>query len=230
MYGPQPYGAPVEPARPKRSGFVGLARIGFIVAGAGEAELDCSGAGCPSAESVDYDEQSGLVLGADFMGHVLPSLRLGGGLLFVPNTEIDVDGGDEADLGSDLSLQFIVEGIVDVGSTTALAVRGQAGALILFPGGDLEDGIDESKDECEQLKASGGSCEVDEGAYVGWTVGGGAGVIIDVGGVGLRMDLLLQWYGVDVAAVEVDDPLFGHVEQSTYLVGTRVLLTAGLEF
>jgi hypothetical protein len=201
-----------------------------VIAGGGEAQFECDGSGClvDSADN-DYDDKSGFVLGMDFMGHVSPSLRLGGGFLFVPATEIEPDDSDEFELGSDLSLLFIVEGVFDIGPTTALAVRGMGGALVLFPGDDLEDSIDEAKDGCEQIEAAGGSCDVTEGPFVGWTVGGGVGAIVDVGAVGLRADLLLQFYGLVVNEVDVSD-ISGDVESKTSLVGNRFLLTVGLEF
>jgi hypothetical protein len=60
-------------------------------------------------------------------------------------------------------------------------------------------------------------------------VGGGVGAIVDVGAVGLRADLLLQFYGLVVNEVDVSD-ISGDVESKTSLVGNRFLLTVGLEF
>jgi hypothetical protein len=234
---PPPPGAPAPaaPAAPReRSGFVGLARIGFVLTGGGEGEQECDGpdAICAAVgeDRQDYDDESGLVLGADFMGYLTPNLRLGAGLLYVVDSSIQIDGSDqELDLGSDLSLQIVVEGLLDVGPQTALALRGQGGMLLLFPDDDLEDIISLLEQDCETVQGAGGSCDVKDGPFVGWTVGAGFGVVHDIDRVALRADLMLQFYGLSTTGQEAnfagDD-----IETTIGFSGHRVLVAGGLEF
>ena len=214
-------------AQDAREGFVGVARLGFVFEGGGEAETECDGdcAGFASTED-DFDEESGFVLGMDFMGHVSQNLRLGGGLLFVPSNEVEFDDGGDYESGSDLSAQFIVEGVFDVSPTVALAVRGQGGALLLFPGEDLDDGLDDLDAFCDSVAAE---CDINEGPYLGFTFGAGGGAIFDVGPVGLRADLILQWYTLNLGQTEIDSAA-GDAEIHTNLTGTRWILAGGVEF
>jgi hypothetical protein len=208
---------------------VGVGRIGFIVGGGGDLEGKCSGSGCgTTGSSANYDDKSSLVLGADLMGHLGPQLRLGGGLLFAPNTSFEGDHGGDLDAGSDLSLQVIVEGVFDVSPTVALTLRGQGGGLFLFPGGDLSDAIDSDKSLCDSVPANQ-TCEVKDGPYVGWTAGGGFGALFAAGTVAIRADLTLQWYGIDTVGVKTS-VLGGDVDTTSNFSGNRVILGGGVEF
>jgi hypothetical protein len=199
----------------------------MLIGGSGEVDSECRGSGCIDFDDADYDEDSGFGFGADFMGHVTPQLRLGGGFLFVPSTRIDLDRGPDYDLGSDLALQVVVEGVFDVGPKLALAVRGQGGLIGLFVGGDLEDQIDEDSELCRDASFD---CKVAEGPFFGWTLGGGAGVILDLGRVALRADLMLSWYRVKVYGASLTLPTGSEAELTQFAGGNRVLLMAGLEF
>ncbi|MCB9581660.1 MAG: hypothetical protein H6717_31810 [Polyangiaceae bacterium] len=229
-YGPPPqgYGAPPppQPPPPPRSGMVGVAHMGLAIGGSGDTDPSCDGAGCGgSASGNGYDDESDLVLGLDVLGHLSPELRVGGGFLFFPNSAADFDG-ENVDLGSDLSLLLVVEGVFDVGPKVALTVRGQGGAFFLFPGGDLGDAIDRQKEVCD---AVGNDCEVKDGPYVGWTAGGGFGVLVAAGKIGIRGDITLQWYGVETFGVNGSTPV-GSIDSSLGFAGDRVLLTGGVEF
>lgn len=143
-------------------------------------------------------------------------------MLFFPSSSIEVDGSSsDFDLGSDLSAQLIVEGLFEVGPRTAIALRGQGGLITLFPGGDLEDEIDDEKRACDQ---SGTSCDVEEGPFLGWTAGGGVGVVTGTGNVALRADLLLSWYGLKVFESSIQDNTL-----TTNATGNRILLMGGVE-
>lgn len=126
---------------------------------------------CIRGDSRDYDDKSGLVLGADFLGHVAPQVRLGGGVLFAPATSVEDEDGGEGDLGADLSLLGIVEGVFDVGPTTALAIRGFGGVALLLAGDDLEDENADVKEVCRETDV----CEFDEGSNAAFTFGVVAG-------------------------------------------------------
>jgi hypothetical protein len=186
--------------------------------------------GALGQDSFDYDEESTIVLGADLLGHVTPWLRLGGGLLYSPSTSIDVEGFSEnLDMGTDLSLLLVVEGLLDVGPKTAIALRGQGGLFMLFPDDDLDDIIASLEADCETVQGAGGSCDVKDGPFVGWTAGAGAGVIHDLDRVALRADFILQLIGVSTTGQEAsfagDD-----IETTVSLGGTRFILAGGLEF
>jgi hypothetical protein len=118
--------------------------------------------------------------------------------------------------------------VFDVGPQFALAVRGFGGGLVLFPGEDLEDAIDQDKEQCE---LSAGSCDVAEGPFVGWAAGVGFGGIADVGSVGLRADLLLQFHGIELYKLEASDgPGGGDIEITNHMTGSRFILAGGVEF
>jgi hypothetical protein len=233
-WGAPPPPPPLAEQPVERSGLVAIARMGFIFTGSGEGEQECDGpgsiCGVIGGVSEDYDDKSGFLVGVDLLGHVTPQVRLGGGLMYVFATSLEFDGeSDEIDLGSDLSTQVIVEGLVDVGPRTAIALRGQGGLIMLFPDDELSDLIDELEADCDQIDAAGGSCEVKDGPYVGWTVGAGVGVVHDLGGAALRADLILQFYGLPTAGQDVtfqgDD-----VETTLSFAGNRFILAAGVEF
>lgn len=199
---------------------------GFIFAGGGELENECSGSACTYTRVADdYDEESEFALGADLLGHVSPQFRLGGGLLFLPSVKVKVDGASrDAKFGSELSAVIIGEGVFDVAPTTALTLRGMGGPLFLFPGKDLEDAIDGVKARCP-------SCDVSDGPFVGYTFGVGGGGLFSVGNVGLRAGLLFQYYGVRTLRVEGDTGTgTGTAEETLSSAGTRFMLTAGVEF
>ena len=132
------------------------------------------------------------------------------------------------DAGSDLALQAIVEGVFDISPTVALTLRGQGGLLILFPGGDLSDAIDDEKSLCDSVPVTQ-KCEVKDGPYVGWTAGGGFGVLFPAGTVAMRVDLTLEWYGIDTLGLKTSAP-GGDVDTTANFSGNRVILGGGVEF
>jgi hypothetical protein len=211
-----------------------LPRFGFVLGGGGDAEQECEGStpicNTLNATADDYDDESDPLIGFDLLGHLSHNLRLGAGLTWVTGTSVDIDGvGSQQDLGSDLSLQAIVEGLIDVGPQTAIAVRAQGGAILLIVGGDLENEIEGLEQDCESIETAGGSCEVKDGPFLGWTVGGAAGVVHSLGDVALRADFMLQFYALRTAGQDVS--IGGEDVETTFvLTGNRFVLTAGLEF
>jgi hypothetical protein len=217
-----------------RSGVVFIPRLALLVAGGGELESECEGSGTivcdgqPST-SIDYDDESRIAFGADILGNLSGNFRLGGGLWFVPSTEIESEGGGDADWGSDLTLSFIGEGVFDLTPSVALAGRFFAGAMVLFPGDNLDDAADIAETFCNTLGVAGADCEVNDGPFLGPTLGAGIGVIGSLGKVALRGDFLLQWYTLGLVGFEATAP-GGEVEVTTRATGTRFWLSGGVEF
>ncbi len=105
--------------------------------------------------------------------------------------------------------------------------RGQGGLLTLFPGGDLEDAIDQLKDVCSG--ATTGSCKVNDGPYHGLTIGGGPGVRFALERVALRLDLVFQWYSVGKLMRTEGTGTGGSLDISYGWTGTRFFFAGGLE-
>ncbi len=209
---------------------MGVLRFGFRMAGSGELEPECNGSGCTTfdSETADFDDTSSIGLGADLLFHLSPEFRLGAGLWYVPTSAVEVDGDrQETELGSDLSVMLVAEGVFDVGPTTAITLRGQGGLLTLFPGGDLEDAIDQLKDVCSG--ATTGSCKVNDGPYHGLTIGGGPGVRFALERVALRLDLVFQWYSVGKLMRTEGTGTGGSLDISYGWTGTRFFFAGGLE-
>jgi len=207
-----------------------VVRFALPVGGGGELDPECSGT-CDGfdVDKADFDEASSMALGGELLFHLAPEFRLGAGLLYVSGTAVEVDRESrETDLGSDLSVMAVAEGVFDVGPTTALTVRGQAGLLTLFPGGDLEDGIDDMKRICDNATLD--ECDVDDGPYAGFTFGGGPGVRIALDKIALRVDLLFQWYSVKHLMRIQGRDAGGELDVSIGWSGHRYFLSGGLEF
>lgn len=218
------------PTKPRpRSGFVGIARVGLPLGGSGTLKPQCEGqCGAFSLGKQDYDEASSLFAGAELLWHASPAVRLGAGLLATPTSQIEADGSSREDeLGTDLSAQAVLEGVFDLGPKTWLALRGQAGLMTLFPGGDLSDSIDELETTCNQ----GGTrvCTVDDGPYLGFTFGGGPGLVFPLQKVNLRVDLWIQWYSLNDLLRTKSNSGSTNFDVGYDSSGTRTILSGGLE-
>jgi hypothetical protein len=214
----------------KREGFVFVPRFGVRLYGGGEIGGECEGdcAGFET-EQFDYDDSSTFGFGLDVLFAVIPELRLGVGAFWVPDTEIEIDGASqEAELGSDLTVPFIVEGVFDAAPRMSIALRAFVGLWILFPDGDLDDAIESQQRECDFAPPLA-SCEIDDGPYVGPTFGLGPGLVFPLRDVSLRVDLYYQWYSAKILQTKLG--FEGQsVETNNDLTGSRVLLTGGVEF
>lgn len=203
-------------------------RIGIGVGGSVEREEteSCSAGyqGCDEPKKDDYDDASTLMLGADALYGVSPSFRLGLGAQYVPSRT--VDGGD-LEVGSDLSAVAVAELVIEASPSVALALRGQAGGVLLFPGGDLQKDIDAEMESCNQMQ--GGRCEVGEGPFPGFTYGFGAGMIAPLGNMTVRVDALYSAYSIDRLREMEDWGGAGKKEEREKLSGHKIWLTAGLE-
>src|SRR5258706_13755622 len=68
-----------------------VVRVGFVSAGSGTYKVQCDGAACGgiSPSEVDYNEKSGFILGADLLFRVIPKLRLGFGVNYIPTPKVE---------------------------------------------------------------------------------------------------------------------------------------------
>jgi hypothetical protein len=214
-------------------GFVFLPRLGFILTGSGEGEVDCSGTACGGASGADndVDERSVFGLGGDVLYQMSPNLRLGLGLLLVPSTKFETEAENTESYGIDLSTSFVVEGIFPVSPTFALTVRGQVGPTLLFAGGDQSDAIAQLERQCSTAKANGATkCEVFDGPYLGYSFGLGGGVVFAASNrVRLRADLLYQRLSLPLLGYDVEQPM-GTTDARAHLSSGRLWLLPGVEF
>jgi hypothetical protein len=217
------FGAPTVAAQEKAPPSVYIVpKVGLRVGGTFTRDVQCSGTsqcGSLNTSSIDLDDKSEPGLGADVLFPVAPKLRVGGGLFYVTETKAEYQGRS-GKLGSDLSLHGVVEGVFPVSPVVSFTVRAQLGLLMLFPGGDLKDEIDSNKRLC------GSSCSVDDGPYKAFTYGVGGGVLVDVGGFGLRGDVLYQAF----TSMTVEKVSGGGAEASYDVSGHRVWLLVGGDF
>jgi len=214
-------------------------QIGILLTGSGDYNYDDSYSGSttltPSPKSTSGDDKSGVALGVELLGAVSPTVRLGGGILWVPSMKASIEG-TELKAGNQLMLAGIVEPVFPVSPTVGLAIRGQVGIGLLFAGGDLQNAIDDEKSSCaKDLAAGDPKCDVNEGPSFGWNLGGGGGVIAAAGGrVRLRADLLVQYMSQGLWGYQhthkgiVGSPEYTHTVDYS-VSSTRFWLFAGVE-
>ena len=201
-------------------------RFGLLLGGSGEGSSECDGSGCRDDWDPDPDpseDESGLGVGVTLLGPVTDSIHLGGDLFFVPGVEHDPDDEDDEikKWGSDLSVLGVGEFRVLRSQSVDLFARAGVGFIVLFPDDDLEREIVAGKDYCEE---KGLYCSVDEGPFIGLTLGGGAGVSVGFEGFRLRVELMLQWLDQPVFEAKIAD---GRITLD--YAGTRDWLVTGIE-
>lgn len=210
-------------------------RVGFPIGGSGEMEYECDESGtnvgaCPdSFPNIDYEDETGLMLGADLLFRVGSGLRLGAGTLIAldPKYKLEALGNSQTlESGFEASLFGVIEGVFPVGDTVGLTLRGQLGVTALFAGEDHEDALDDFKSECQASSAD--TCDLNEGPFFGPHVGLGFGVLIDVGSVAFRAELLGQAVRYPLWDSKVSSA-GTTLEIKQDIVGTRSLLMLGLE-
>lgn len=133
-------------------------KLGLLASGSGEGSADCSGSGtlgeyCGKLEDEDMEDQSGWQIGGDMLFELSRSAYLGVTLLYSTRTEFEEDDGDDMELGTDLVIGPVFEYRIPVNPMLDVALRGHGGLTVLFPGADLEDSIDDAKQECREMKA-----------------------------------------------------------------------------
>ncbi|MSP74220.1 MAG: hypothetical protein EXR76_18970 [Myxococcales bacterium] len=205
-------------------------KFGLLLGGSGEVSGRCDGSACPddmdddpSDADRDADDESGLGVGVTLLVPVSDSIHLGGDLFFVPGVEHDPDDEDDEikKWGSDLSVLGVGELRVLRSQSVDVFARAGVGFIVLFPDDDLERLIVAGKDYCEE---KGFYCSVDDGPFIGLTLGGGAGVSIGFEGFRLRAELMLQWLDHSVLELKVPD-----ARSTADYAGTRGWLLTGIE-
>jgi len=223
-----------EPEKPiVREGFVLLPFLGIALAGSGtlKAELDCQAGTCRSSSSErDYSQNPNVMLGFDTLYHVLPNLRVGLGLQWMPTSGADVKNGDSSThFGDEVAPTAVVEGVF--GGKSALALRGFVGPNLLFPQEEMQDLIDTMDAACRSVASAGGSCDVASGPYVGLTLGAAAAFLGQfTEKVTGRAELSFQYVGSSGPSLEVSDEIGTRYTDSLSWSGTRFSLRLGLEF
>ena len=223
-----------EPEKPiVREGFVLLPFVGVALAGSGtlKSELDCQAGTCTSSSNErDYSQNPNLMIGFDTLYHVLPNLRVGLGLQWMPTSDVDVKDGDSSThFGDEVAPTAVVEGVF--GGKSAGALRGFIGANLLFPDDELQDLIDTMDAACRSVASAGGSCDVASGPYAGLTLGAAAAFLGQfTETVTGRAELSFQYVGFSGPSLEVSDETGTRYEDSLSWSGTRFSLRLGLEF
>lgn len=208
----------------RRTGSVWVFRGGTF-AGAGRAAQRCDGDGCPGAlEASEYRESSSYALSADWLFNSSRNFRIGAGIGLIPELSVE-ESGERYQLGSVASTDLVLEGVVDLSGKTALTLRGRVGMSLLVPSGDLKDEGAALSDSCASYEVDfAGTCEVDRGPYFGAQAGVGAGLLVNLGQVGLRVDFEVQAYTFRTLELQV-----GGTEVALLFSGVRPMLLAGIE-
>jgi len=220
--------APPDDKRLPRFNFV--LRGALMLGGTGTDKLTCEGdcSGLFTPAGVDYDHKLGFGVGADFLWGLGSLVRLGPGIMYVAPNDVDVGDVDSSyGIGSDFSLNFVFELTPRVGENVYIVPRAQLGFLLLFLGDDLDAARDRTQRDCETAGFSG--CENLDGARPGFDFGIGAGVLVDVGPVRVRGDLMAQFYAINLYTLELSG-IGVSSRLSENLSGVRYFFMAGVEF
>lgn len=233
--------SPAEIAAGFGSGLIVHPFLGVLVTGSGDYHYDDSYSGdsgglTPAPTTTSVDDASGFAAGVDVLGTVSPTVRVGGGLFWVPSMKATILGQDQK-AGNQVLLDAIVEPIVPVSPKVAFAFRGQVGLGLLFTGGDLQKGIDAEKTACNQdLQDGDPKCDVSGSPTLGWNLGGGGGVIGNTGRVRLRADVQMQYISQRLYKREHTHQAVAGVQgeythsETFSISGTRFWLLGGIEF
>jgi hypothetical protein len=207
-------------------------RGGLLLGGSGSYHYNCDG-DCVIASSTgsDYSHKLGGRFTADFLFKAGSMIRLGPGLAFTPPTSIKSDtpfGSVDAEVGSDMGLDFIFEVAPRVGQAVWLVPRGEIGLTVLFPTGDLKNTLEDTERQCNDI--GGSDCSSIGKARPGFNAGLGFGALFGVSEkVRLRADLLAQFYVVNLYTYTFDS--FGLSTTVTENVaGSRFFLLGGIDF
>ena len=211
---------------------VGVLKVGFLYSGEGDASTDCTASGkfkCGGDDdSISLDDESGLSLGGDLLWNVGSTLRVGLGALYNMETALSYEGKKRT-IGSDVSLHGVFEYVGPLSNTAAFVLRAQLGVLVLMPGGDYKEELDEGKDKCSDVPSSM-NCTVEDGPFVGLAYGFGPGVTFALQGISLRAELLYQGMSLDLDSAELSDSSGNGVAIESKYEGNRVLFLIGAEF
>lgn len=204
---------PADAGEMRRHGLIWALHAGSYQ---GSASSSCYGVGCGTTiPNSDVSIASGSTFALEWMIHSSRHFRFGMDLGVLPNLRIR--GGDKAyELGTLLTSGVVMEGVIDISPKLALTPRVQVDGGALVATGDLET-FESDNDPCRALddRELRSECEKNREAGTSAQIGAGAGVLYNLGRVGLRVDAQVQGFVLTT----------GH----STLAGWRPMLTAGLE-
>jgi len=207
---------------------------GPLVLGSGEQRASCDGADCNQTqidqgnENNTYAHKTSWMLGADFLWRVGSKIRLGPGIQLGTTSTIAPEWTNkDLELGTDVSLNFVLEAMFPVGHAAWIGPRGQVGLMELLPSGELKDSMQTMKRECQAAGISG--CDNFDGPRVGFELGIGMGAVFALShAVRLRADVMVQPYVINLYALEAKSGYDATL--SVNLLGVRSYLLGGIEF
>lgn len=208
----------------RRYGTVFVFRGGAF-SGTGAAKQECDGEMCPGTlESTKYSEVPAYALSLDWLHHTSRDFRIGAGFGLVPKLAVE-ESGERYALGTAASADLVLEGVVDLSKKTALTLRGRVGLSLLVPSGELKEEASANSDACGEYESNTyGTCEAEQGPYLGAQIGAGLGLLMNLGAVGVRVDMEVQAYTFRTLQVEADG-----TEAAVRFQGFRPMLLAGIE-
>ena len=220
-------------------------QVGTLVGGDGEGVSEVDNrcwpvSGCPPDERNERNlgrEESGPTFGVDLLFG--DQTRWGLSLLYTLNGEFGAArDGDTLKYGTDLQLNGVFEMVPRRWESSELFVRLIGGIVVLFPGQELEDNISDGKDQFRKSEADFSKegisfdWEIQEGPFVGYDLGGGAGIDIQLAaGLALRFQLMVQYWYVDLVSASMEAEGGGATitsDGSLDYSGTRWWVLAGL--
>lgn len=230
-----PQDEPVESEELKlaasRTGFVFAPRLGLTVGGATHLGLECEESGdlgCGSFSVLDHKEASGFGISADALYGLIPELRLGGTLLWIPRAKGDANS-EVRRLGTEVQLQAVAEGVFDLLDRLAVTVRVQGGGTVLKPTGFIDDVVKQAQDDCEMARDAGVDCTVHDGPYFAPVFGGGAGILVQTKSAArVRLDFLFQTQTMPIYEQKATSD-GGTVEATVTMDQSRFWLLGGFE-
>ena len=205
-------------------------RLGTALLEGGNYEVACStntlGVCQGNSARHDLKDRAPLVVGIDGLWHATNGLRLGLSYWLIPYSGVRLDGSDDTiHLGNAHRLLGVVEGLVGLGGTSKLALRGQAGLGMLVVGGDLEDANDAFDTACRGSTTT--VCNSDSGPHFGSSFGVQVGYVTG-SKLRWRTDLAVERFTQPVSArrLQAGDGALSLKETAS---ASRLILSVGLE-
>jgi hypothetical protein len=180
------------------------ARMSVVVPGEITLSARCTGDDCPDddEEEEDTDRTSSFNLGGELLFRLSEVMRLGFGVdAQLTKYEVDEDPDEGEDIGRFIRLPAIGEARIGLTDSLALPLRAFVGPAIFVPDGPFEDALEANEEGCDAAP----NCSSDGTLGVGLTVGGGIGLLFDLGPVSLRGDLLVGFDWARMQTLDVDD-------------------------
>ncbi len=219
--------AAVPGSHPRPGTVVPVLRAGMLLAGKGTMRDECSATdgSCGGTVSADYDDKADFALAADGLYQASRKFRFGLGGLLVTAPAYKLPDGSTFRSGTESSFMGVLEGYFPTSPNFALTLRGSFGAMLLFPGADHQQAIDDAQHSCD---GSAANCHVGLGPFIGPTGGVGVGMVIGFSDVRMRIDLQSQAYSMKIQSLDASAGA-EHVSFSETITGSRVWAMAGVE-